>query len=130
VTCVLIERDGALLLVRRKYPPGAGRWCIPAGFIEPGEAPAESAAREVMEETGLAVEITGVFDTWATTEDPRTPVVCIAYTGVVRGGALRPGDDAEEATFFRESEMPLDIAFTTHSAAIARYWAARRRSGT
>lgn len=129
VTCVLVERgDGAVLLVRRKYAPQAGRWCIPAGFIEAGEAPAESAAREVREETGLDVAITGVLDTWATGEDPRTPVVCIAFTGAITGGTLSPGDDAEAAAFFTEAELPADIAFATHRAALARHFQTRRRT--
>ncbi len=130
VTCVLVGRreDGAVLLVRRKYPPQAGLWCIPAGFIESGESPAESAVREVMEETGLVVAITGVFDTWATGEDPRTPVVCIAFTGEPTGGSLAAGDDAEAAAFFTERDLPADIAFTTHRAALNRYFQMRRRT--
>ncbi|MBD3349749.1 MAG: NUDIX domain-containing protein, partial [Candidatus Eisenbacteria bacterium] len=75
VTCAVVVRDGRALLVRRRYLPKAGQWCLPAGFVEPGESPAESAAREVLEETGLAVEITGIVDSWASREDPRTPVV-------------------------------------------------------
>jgi len=128
VTCVLVEKDGAVLLVRRKYAPRAGLWCIPAGFIEPGESPSESAAREVREETGLDVAITGVFDTWATGEDPRTPVVCIAFTGEVIGGALSPGDDADAAAFFAEAELPGDIAFRTHRGALERYFRTGRRT--
>ncbi|MBD3368297.1 MAG: NUDIX domain-containing protein, partial [Candidatus Eisenbacteria bacterium] len=121
VTCTIIERGGEVLLVRRRYPPGEGAWCLPAGFVEPGEDPAGSAAREVREETGLDIEITGVFDTWASREDPRTPVVSIAFTGRVVGGRLRPGDDASEARYFPLDSLPDDIAFRTHRDALARY---------
>jgi ADP-ribose pyrophosphatase YjhB (NUDIX family) len=127
VTCVLVEREGGVLLVRRRYAPRAGEWCLPAGFVEAGESPSESAAREVREETGLEVAVTGVFDTWATGEDPRTPVVCIAFTAAVTGGRLAPGDDADDAAFFTEGSLPRAIAFPTHRAALALYFDLRRR---
>ncbi|WP_405485799.1 NUDIX domain-containing protein [Nocardia sp. NBC_00511] len=54
-----IERDGAILLIRRA--PGVfltGRWELPGGGVEPGEQPEQAAVREAAEETGLAVTIT------------------------------------------------------------------------
>jgi len=121
VTCVIAERDGRVLLVRRRYPPGAGRWCLPAGFIEPGESPEECAVRETREETGLHVIITDIFDSWATGEDPRTPVVSLAFTARVAGGTLEAGDDADDARFFDPRDLPSDIAFESHRRAIAKY---------
>jgi ADP-ribose pyrophosphatase YjhB (NUDIX family) len=121
VTCVLAERNGHILFVRRKYEPGAGQWCLPAGFIEVGEQPEESAVREVNEETGLDVRITGTYDTWATDEDPRTPVVSIAFTASVVGGELEAGDDATEAIFFPMDDLPHPIAFADHRRIVKRY---------
>jgi 8-oxo-dGTP diphosphatase len=121
VTCVLAERDGRILFVLRKYEPGAGRWCLPAGFVEAGEQPEESAVREVNEETGLDVSITGVYDTWATDEDPRTPVISIAFTAEIDGGELRAGDDAMEARFFPMDRLPDPIAFEDHRRIVQRY---------
>jgi ADP-ribose pyrophosphatase YjhB (NUDIX family) len=122
VTCVLVECDGAILLVRRKYPPREGYWCLPAGFVEVGESPGESAVREVREETGLDVEITGLIDSWASEEDPRTPVVSFAFAARVVGGELQPGDDAEEAAFFDRNSVPDGIAFSTHRGLISRHF--------
>jgi ADP-ribose pyrophosphatase len=42
-----------VLLVRRRQPPDAGQWSIPAGFVEYGEHPRGAAARELREETGF-----------------------------------------------------------------------------
>lgn len=127
VTCVLVERDGAILLVRRKYPPREGHWCLPAGFVEVGESPGESAVREVREETGLDVEITGLIDSWASDEDPRTPVVSFAFAARVVGGKLEPGDDADEAEFFDRQSVPTGIAFSTHRDLIRRHFECPRK---
>ncbi|MFH1502207.1 MAG: thiamine phosphate synthase [Candidatus Eisenbacteria bacterium] len=125
VACVLVVDDARVLLVRRKYPPRTGHWCLPAGFIEVGEDPAESAARETTEETGLVVEITGLVGSWASGEDPRTPIVCYAFVGRVTGGTLEAGDDATEAAFFARDEIPSEIAFSTHRRLIESHFLAR-----
>lgn len=126
VTCVLVVEDDRVLLVRRKYPPKTGQWCLPAGFVEVGEDPAESAARETTEETGLTIEITRLIDSWASGEDHRTPIVCFAFEGKVAGGKLEAGDDATEAAFFSRSEIPENVAFSTHRQLIERCF--RRRA--
>ena len=48
-------RDGRVLLVRRRNPPDAGLWGFPGGHVEPGETGLQAAARELAEETGVAV---------------------------------------------------------------------------
>jgi 8-oxo-dGTP diphosphatase len=55
-----VERDGAVLYIRRV--PDAflgGRWELPGGTVEPGETAEAAAVREMAEETGLAVRVTG-----------------------------------------------------------------------
>ena len=127
VTCVIAETEEGILLVRRRYPPGKGKWCLPAGFVEAGEQPTEGAACEVLEETGLVVNVEGIFDCWATEEDPRTPVISLAFTASVVGGALEAGDDADEACFFRSDNLPENIAFVDHRRVILRYLSERAR---
>jgi len=101
--------------------PGEGLWCLPTGFIEQGETPVESAVREVEEETGLRIEINCLFDSWSSSDDPRTPIVCFTFTAHVLGGTLAAGDDAVDARFFMSADLPDDIAFASHRATLERY---------
>ncbi len=51
---------GRLLAARRAHPPEhAGAWELPGGKVEPGEAPEATAVREVAEELGCTVAVTG-----------------------------------------------------------------------
>ncbi|GIG54333.1 TIGR00730 family Rossman fold protein [Demequina activiva] len=52
-TSAVVVRDGKVLLGRRRGSHGAGTWSFPGGKVAPGEAPADAAARELEEETGL-----------------------------------------------------------------------------
>lgn len=53
----IVEHDGRLLLVRRGQEPALGCWSVPGGRVEPGEVDAVATAREILEETGLAVTV-------------------------------------------------------------------------
>jgi 8-oxo-dGTP diphosphatase len=53
---VLVKRGEDLLLVRRQGSHGAGTWSPPGGYLDFGEHPADCAARETREETGLEVD--------------------------------------------------------------------------
>jgi len=52
---ILIRRDDAVLLIRRKNVHGSGSWSTPGGHLDHGEAPEACAAREALEETGVEV---------------------------------------------------------------------------
>lgn len=63
VVGVAVVAHGRLLAARRTSPAeAAGRWELPGGKVEPGESPAEAAVREVREELGCAVTVTGTVD--------------------------------------------------------------------
>ncbi|MBC7186765.1 MAG: NUDIX domain-containing protein, partial [Calditrichaeota bacterium] len=59
---ILVARDGAVLLVKRAFPPNAGRWSLPGGHVELGEPLKEAARREVAEECGIDVEVGELLD--------------------------------------------------------------------
>lgn len=97
---VVRDENGRLLLVRRGRPPAIGTWTLPGGRVEPGESPAEAAAREVAEETGLTVAVGALLAT--------VPVLGYQvhdFVATVTGGALCAGDDAADAQWFDPTEL-------------------------
>jgi 8-oxo-dGTP diphosphatase len=52
---VIVEKNGQVLLLKRKNVHGAGSWSTPGGHLEYGESPEECAIREVKEETGVNI---------------------------------------------------------------------------
>jgi len=116
---IILQRQGDLLLVKRKYEPCAGMWSLPAGFVEMGESPEHCAVREVKEETNLDIFLDGLFGVYPAMDDPRSQVVVVVYRGRIKDGEVRPGDDAIEAQFFGLERLPKDIAFDSHRKVIA-----------
>lgn len=58
-----VLRAGRLLACRRTTPPAAaGRWELPGGKVEAGETAEAALVREVAEELGVAVTVTGWLD--------------------------------------------------------------------
>ncbi len=112
---VLVERNGLILLVQRANEPHRGLWTLPAGFVNAQEDPAEAAARECMEETCLAVKITGIIEIVAGREHARGSDFVIFYRGLAAHGEAIAQDDAAAVGWFARDNLP-ELAFksTTH----------------
>ena len=90
--------DPGVVLVRRRFPPLAGEWSLPGGAVELGETLEAAIAREVVEETGLLVEVGRVIETFdrIMRDDARRVqyhFVLIDYVCRAIGGCLRHGSD-------------------------------------
>ncbi len=118
---VLVTGSDKLLFVQRGAEPQIGKWCFPGGYVDRGEEVRAAARREVREETGLEVEITGLIGVYSL---PSNPVIVIAYSGSVTSGALVAGTDAEDAGWFEVDELP-ELAFP-HNVKIIEDWEAGR----
>ena len=54
--------DGKVVLIKRRFEPLAGQWSLPGGTLEVGESLEAGTAREILEETGLVVEVGPVIE--------------------------------------------------------------------
>lgn len=115
---VMVVEEGRLLLVRRAMEPEKGKWSLPAGYLDPGESPTETAVREAREETGLEVRVTGLVDAFHNPPGAGASVFLL-YRAERMSGELRAGDDADEAGFFARNELP-PLAFASTFAAVER----------
>jgi ADP-ribose pyrophosphatase YjhB (NUDIX family) len=101
----IFDRDGHMLLVRRSDD---GRWCLPCGWVEPNESPAEAAVREAREETGLVVRTTRLVDVFA-----RKPghgfgphsAVAVVYLCEVVDGTIRASHEVTEVRYCRIADV-------------------------
>jgi mutator protein MutT len=103
--------DGAnVLLVRRAREPLQGEWSLPGGLVELGEELARALRREVLEETGLAVqvgEIVEVLDRILRDEQGkvRFHFVLVDFLCRVESGTLEAATDAAEACWAARSDL-------------------------
>lgn len=131
VSVLVVDDAGRLLLARRAREPDAGLWDTPGGFLDEGEHPFDALRRELLEETGLVVEV-GAFvgahmDVYGDTEDAKT-VLNLVWEARVARGEERPADDVSELRWFGLDELPGDeeLAFRWLAPAL-REWARRQR---
>ena len=92
---VVVERNGALLLVRHEKPGRAPYWVLPGGRLEPDETIPECAAREIMEETGLTGRFTEVLYVSEFLREGRHTVDVTARFEVDREAEATLGSDPE-----------------------------------
>jgi ADP-ribose pyrophosphatase YjhB (NUDIX family) len=110
VGAIVADGQGRLLMIKRGHEPGAGLWSIPGGRIEPGETDAEALVREMIEETGLTVEVGRLIGRVQRPGLNGAVIDIRDYAATVTGGTLRAGDDAADARWVAPGELEsLDI---------------------
>lgn len=120
VDVIIYEPERGIVLISRSNPPYG--WALPGGFVDYGETVERAAVREAGEETGLEVQLTGLIGVYSDPRrDERMHTMSVVYAGrPLDPDALKAGDDAASALFFRLDRLPDKIAFD-HRAILADF---------
>jgi ADP-ribose pyrophosphatase YjhB (NUDIX family) len=125
----IVINDNKLLLVRQRRPYGV-HWELPSGYYEPGESFEEATAREVLEETAIAVEVGELVCTmvWEREHDSRRNVLAY-FLATPLDPAAEPRAQAEEgiedAAYADPGELSVAEIHPLHQAIFERWWETR-----
>ncbi len=115
-------KNGKILLIKRAFDPGAGKWSVPGGLVEVGEKLSEACVRETEEETGLQVEVLeliNVFDMIDKDDEGKVKYHYILVDFLVKpvGGEERLSEETADMKWVtREESKKMDMTRTARRA--------------
>lgn len=131
----VVERGRTgLLVVRRGIVPGKDKLALAGGFLEEHETWAEGGAREILEETGVKVEASGLTPFWFTSTEPRPNRVLLfsvapALERATLGAFTQNAETSERGLIFGPEGLDEVFAFPLHVKAARRFFAERSLGG-
>jgi len=109
VTAIVLDEHGAILLVHKT---DNDLWALPGGAMDLGESMADAVVREVQEETGIDVEVTGVVGIYSNPnhvmayDDGEVRQQCsICFTTRMLGGQLATSSETKEVQFVAPADL-------------------------
>ena len=104
----VIVQSGKAVIIKRAHDPRKGEWSLPGGRVELGESLIDATKREMLEETGLVVEVGEVVEVFDRVHRHDRAVryhfVIVDFLCTVIGGSLCAGDDADDVAWVDGAE--------------------------
>jgi ADP-ribose pyrophosphatase YjhB (NUDIX family) len=121
VVVVLVPLRGGLLMIRRALSgEGQGKLALPGGYQMLGQTWQETGAREVLEETGVAITSEALrVVTVETTPDRRHNLIFCQSPPVEHDGAFVHDAEVSEVLVMHE---PVETAFTLHTRMVRKFF--------
>ena len=101
-----VFRDGKVLLVREAVD---GRWTLPGGWADVGDAPSQAVEREIREESGYeakAVKVLALEDRKRRHPPSLNEVYKVAFLCELVGGEARTSAETTAVAWYGEDELP------------------------
>ncbi|MEL6823638.1 MAG: NUDIX hydrolase [Calditrichota bacterium] len=98
-----VYQNGDFLLLNRLNPPRV--WGPPGGRLEPAENPLDGIRREILEETGLTVDVQGVIDVWFGNVAGIGELLSISYLCKPPSREIRLSDEHSEFTWLSLEQL-------------------------
>ncbi len=119
VAGAIFELDGGIVLIQRAIETGYGKWTFPGGFVERGEVAEDAARREVLEEAGVEIEVTGIVGLY--TYEGQIPAIAV-FAAEVTGGEPAALDETMDVRSFPRDALPWsEMAFPSTEHALKDY---------
>ena len=109
-SALIWDPAGEMILLTKRGDNG--RWCLPGGQLDSGETVSETCIREVLEETGLAVEVERLIAVYSNPdmllyygEDHQYQVISFHFEAIATGGELGLSDETTDVGYFSLDEI-------------------------
>jgi ADP-ribose pyrophosphatase YjhB (NUDIX family) len=110
-----VDDEDRVILLRRGFDPGQGRWTFPGGFVDLGESVEDAARRETEEELQIGIELGRLVGVYSRAEDRVVLIVFLARAL----GRPQVTPEAIEVRSFARTEVPWDeLAFWSTEQAL------------
>ena len=105
VTGGILEKNGKFLLVEENKKECRGKWNVPAGGLVENESLIEGAKREIYEETGCKVEITGILEIINMILEEINVVCFLFNTKIIEENIKADGEEISNVKWFTYEEI-------------------------
>lgn len=129
----ILDSSGKKVLLTKRGDNG--RWCLPGGQLDSGESVAETCAREVLEETGLMVQVgqlVGVYSNpnmlLSYDDQHQYQIVSFHFLVTVTGGELGLSNETTDFGYFSQDEISTMDLMEHHQLRIADAFAGQKET--